>query len=248
MVTWCWAPSPAPDSGQLHLGPLRLTAYGLMIALGVLAAVEVCRRRAPARGLAPDDFSVIALWAVPAGLIGARLYHVITDWRRFEGHWLDAVKPLAGRPRHPRRAGGGRRGRPVGGAPPGLCLADAADVGAPALPLAQAIGRWGNWWNQELFGRPTSLPWGLEIDRAHRPAALLDSPTFHPTFLYESLWNLGLCVALVLRRSALGDGVGAAAPATRSAVLALRGSATAWAGCGWRRCAATRRPTWDRSG
>jgi hypothetical protein len=80
----------------------------------------------------------------------------------------------------------------------GLRLADAADICAPALPLGQAIGRWGNWWNQELFGRPTSLPWALEIDRDHRPAGSLDQPTYHPTFLYESLWNLGLCGLLLL--------------------------------------------------
>lgn len=189
---------PSPASGQLHLGPLRLTAYGLMIALGVLAAVEVSRRRAPARGMTPDDFSSIALWAVPAGLLGARLYHVLTDWRRFEGHWFDVVKIWQGGLGIP---GGLVAGIGVGlwvAHRRGLCLADAADVVAPALPLAQAIGRWGNWWNQELFGRPTSLPWGLEIDPAHRPARYADQPTFHPTFLYESLWNLGLCIALVV--------------------------------------------------
>ena len=123
---------------------------------------------------------------------------MITDWRRFEGHWLDAVKLWQGGLGIP---GGLVAGVGVGlwvAHRRGLSLADAADVAAPALPLAQAIGRWGNWWNQELFGRPTSLPWGLEIDRAHRPARYIDSPTFHPTFLYESLWNLGLCVALVV--------------------------------------------------
>ena len=189
---------PSPASGQIHLGPFRLTAYGLMIALGVLAAVEVSRRRAPARGMTADDFSSIALWAVPAGLIGARLYHVLTDWQRFEGHWFDAVKIWQGGLGIP---GGLVAGVGVGlwvAHRRGLCLADAADVVAPALPLAQAIGRWGNWWNQELFGRPTSFPWGLEIDAAHRPARYAAEPTFHPTFLYESLWNLGLCVALVV--------------------------------------------------
>jgi prolipoprotein diacylglyceryl transferase len=189
---------PSPSSGQLHLGPLRLTAYGLMIALGVLAAIELSRRRAPRRGISVDDISAIGLWAVPAGLLGARLYHVITDWRRFEGRWFDTVKVWQG--------GLGIPGGIVAGVLVGLwvarrrhlSLADAADVVAPAVPLAQAIGRWGNWWNQELFGRPTTLPWGLEIDRANRPARYLDSATFHPTFLYESLWNLALCAVLTV--------------------------------------------------
>jgi prolipoprotein diacylglyceryl transferase len=169
-----------------------------MIALGVLAAVEVARRRTPARGMTPDDISAIALWAVPAGLLGSRLYHVITDWRRFEGHWFDVVKLWEGGLGIP---GGMAAGVGVGlwvAHRRGLNLADSADVVAPALPLAQAIGRWGNWWNQELFGRPTTLPWGLEIDRVHRPARYADVATFHPTFLYESLWNLALCGALVL--------------------------------------------------
>lgn len=189
---------PSPSSGDITLGPLRLTAYGLMIALGALAGVELARRRGPSRGIDPDDITAIATWAVPAGLIGARLYHVITDWRRFEGQWFDAVKVWEG--------GLGIPGGIIVGSIVGLWVAhrrgidlfDAQDVIAPSLPLAQAIGRWGNWWNQEVFGRPTALPWGLEIDRANRPARYADEPTFHPTFLYESLWNLGLVASLVL--------------------------------------------------
>ncbi len=189
---------PSPETNEIVLGPLHLRAYGLMIALGVIAAVELGRRRWRARGHDPDDVSSMALWAVPAGLIGARLYHVITDWRRFEGQWLDAVKVWEG--------GLGIPGGIALGALAGvlyarhkkLPLGDLADAIAPGLPLAQAIGRLGNWFNQELFGGPTSLPWGLEIDPEHRPDRYLDAATFHPTFLYEGLWNLGLMTVLIL--------------------------------------------------
>ena len=189
---------PSPSSNEIVLGPLHLRAYGLMIALGVLAAVELGRRRWAARGHDPDQISGLALWAVPAGLIGARLYHVITDHQRFEGRWFDAVKVWEG--------GLGIPGGIIAGAlvgvwyvrRKGMPLGEAADAVAPAIPLAQAIGRLGNWFNQELFGGPTRLPWGLEIDVTHRPDRYVDVATFHPTFLYEALWNLGLVVVLLL--------------------------------------------------
>lgn len=188
---------PSPSSGSLQLGGLRLTAYGLMIALGVVAAVTIARARAPRRLIDPDDLTAIATWAVPAGLLGARLYHVSTDWRRFQGRWVDALKIWEGGLGIP---GGIAAGVLVGlivARRRGLVLADALDVVAPALPVAQAIGRWGNWWNQELFGRPTTLPWGLAIDPEHRPPRYADVSTFHPTFLYESVWNLGLAALLL---------------------------------------------------
>lgn len=189
---------PSPSSNEIVLGPLHLRAYGLMIALGVIAAVEMARRRWRARGHDPDEISGMALWAVPAGLIGARLYHVMTDWQRFEGRWIDAVKVWEG--------GLGIPGGIALGALAGVLyarhkkmpLGDLADTVAPALPLAQAIGRLGNWFNQELFGGPTSLPWGLEIDVGHRPDRYLATETFHPTFLYEGLWNLVLMTLLLL--------------------------------------------------
>jgi prolipoprotein diacylglyceryl transferase len=188
---------PSPGSKAIELGPLNLRAYGLMIALGVLAAVELGRRRFRAKGLDPDDVSAIALWAVPAGLIGARLYHVITDWKRFRGDWWEVFAIWHGGLGVP---GGILLGTLVGvwvakrrGVPLGL----GADALAPAIPLAQAIGRLGNWFNQEVFGRPSNLPWALEIDRANRPPQYVDEPTFHPTFLYEGLWNLGLVALLI---------------------------------------------------
>ena len=188
---------PSPGSKAIEVGPLSLRAYGLMIALGVLAAVELGRRRFAAKGLDPDDVSAIALWAVPAGLIGARLYHVITDWKRFQGDWWSAFAVWQGGLGVP---GGILLGTLVGvwvAKRRGIDLGLAADALAPAIPLAQAIGRLGNWFNQEVFGRPTDLPWGLEIDPQYRPDRYIDSSTFHPTFLYEALWNLALVVVLL---------------------------------------------------
>jgi prolipoprotein diacylglyceryl transferase len=185
---------PSPDSGAIHIGSLQLRAYGLMIALGVIAAVWLCGRRVAERGLGtPEDVSAIALWAVPAGIIGARIYHVITDPELFKGQWYKVFYIWEG--------GLGIWGGIALGVVVGLWVAKRRglpalpllDCAAPALALAQAIGRWGNYWNQELFGRPTTLPWGLEIDVANRPAGYEQYATFHPTFLYESLWNLALC-------------------------------------------------------
>ncbi len=200
---------PSPSESVIELGDLRLTAYGLMIALGVLAAYELARHRWKERGGDPDDISAIAIWAVPAGLIGARLYHVITDWNRlYADAPFDAVRIWEGGLGIP---GGILAGVAVGvivGRRRGMRISVGLDVVAPALPLAQAIGRLGNWWNQELYGRPTELPWGLEIDPQHRMAGYTGFETFHPTFLYEALWNLGLMAALLLidRRRVLRPG------------------------------------------
>lgn len=195
-----------PSPGSNSLGPFQM--YGLMIALGVVAAVELGRARWRARGGNPDDLYAIAMWAVPAGLIGARLYHVLTDWRSYEGRWLDALKIWQGGLGIP---GGMALGIAVGvwvAHRRGARLPSILDAVVPALPLAQAIGRLGNWWNQELFGGPTSLPWGVRIDAANRPLEYVGSSVFHPTFLYEMLWNLALCSVLILidRRRQLRPG------------------------------------------
>lgn len=184
---------PSPSSSQL--GPFHM--YGLMIALGVIAAVELGRRRWRERGGEPDDVYAIAFLAVPAGLIGARLYHVLTDWRSFEGRWLDAFKIWQGGLGIP---GGMALGIAVGvwvAHRRGWRLSVGLDALVPGLPLAQAIGRLGNWWNQELFGRPSTLPWAVEIDVANRPLQYIGYSTFQPTFLYEMLWNLALCGFLI---------------------------------------------------
>lgn len=200
---------PSPSSGSLEIGPLRLNAYGLMIALGAIAATWMMGRRLEARKWGSrDDASSIAIWAVPAGVIGARIYHVITDWERFDGQFIDAFKIWKG--------GLGIYGGLVLGTlvglwvakNKGLSLGQTLTAVAPALPLAQAIGRWGNWFNQELFGRPTTLPWGLEIDARKIPDGYEAGTLFHPTFLYESLGLLVLMVVLLQidRRMKLREG------------------------------------------
>lgn len=187
---------PSPSSNTI--GPLR--AYGLMIGLGVLAAIELASRRWRDRGGDPNDMWTIAVWAVPAGLIGARLYHVLTDWKLYFGEGGRPIEALylwqggLGIP------GGIALGVAVGvyvGHRKGIRLPVGLDAVAPALPLAQAIGRLGNYFNQEVFGRPTTLPWGLEIDLQNRPAQYAAFETFHPTFLYEALWNLALMGLLI---------------------------------------------------
>ena len=199
---------PSPSANSLSIGPLELRAYGLMIALGALTAVAWSRRRHAARGGDPEDMSTIALWAIPAGLVGSRLYHVATDWRSFQGRWEDVPALWQGGLGIP---GGLMAGVTVGvlvARRRGLSMAGAMDVMVPTIPVAQAIGRWGNWFNQEVFGRPTDLPWALEIDFAHRPSGYSEAATFHPTFLYEGLWNVALAVFLVRieRRGVLRPG------------------------------------------
>src|SRR6056297_770524 len=195
---------PSPSFNSLDVGPLSLNLYGLAIALGVVAAVWLFGRRLEQReaGTA-DDASSIAIWAVLAGIVGARLYHVATDWERFDDN-LGAIPQIweggLGIP------GGLALGIPVGlylARRRGIPLSVAAACAAPAIPLAQAIGRWGNYFNQELYGRATDLPWALEIDAEHLvvdPATgeLFEvGTTFHPTFLYESLWSLATVAVLL---------------------------------------------------
>jgi prolipoprotein diacylglyceryl transferase len=192
---------PSPSSNRI--GPF--TAYGLIIAIGVICGVWLARVRWRDRGGDPDDISSIAIWAVPAGLIGARLYHVITDNEIYRGHWFDNPFTSDTSPWAVWKGGLGIPGGIILGVAVGVYVAyrkgiqlpTAFDAVAPAMPLAQAIGRFGNYFNQELFGRPTDLPWGLQIDPAHRPPEFISSPTFHPTFLYESLWNLALVGVLI---------------------------------------------------
>ncbi|WP_419926702.1 prolipoprotein diacylglyceryl transferase [Candidatus Poriferisocius sp.] len=183
---------PSPGADSLEIGSLDLRAYGLMIALGVLAAAWLFTRLFTRRGHSPELASSVTVWAVVAGLIGARIYHVITDWKSYQGNWGDAWQIWEG--------GLGIPGGVIAAAivlwvfarQRGIPLSDIADSMAPALPLGQAIGRWGNWFNQELYGRPTDLPWALEIDPEHRRLQYLDDEIFHPAFLYECIWNLAL--------------------------------------------------------
>jgi len=189
---------PSPSFNSIDIGPLSLNIYGLAIALGVVAAVWLFGRRLEERGAGTaDDASGIAIWAVLAGVIGARLYHVITDWDRFTDNYGAIPKLWEGGLGIP---GGLAAGIPVGlllARSKGISMPMAATCAAPAIALAQAIGRWGNYFNQELYGRPTDVPWALEIDDVHLLEGFASGTTFHPTFLYESLWSLGLCGLLL---------------------------------------------------
>ena len=174
-------------------------------------AIWVGNRRWIARGGAPGVVGDIAVWAVPFGIVGARLYHVATDWEMYFGPGADPVDALK------IWQGGlgvwgaiamGALGGWIGAKRRGIPLPPLADALAPGIVLAQAIGRFGNWFNQELFGRPTDLPWGLEIDPEFRPDRYADVETFHPTFLYEALWCVAVALILVWadRRFRMGHG------------------------------------------
>ena len=190
---------PSPGSAAIHIGPLQLRAYGLMIALGVIIAVRIWGKRMTLIGVGgPEEAASIATWAVPAGVIGARLYHVATEWDRFSGQLFDIVKIWKG--------GLGIPGGILLGAIVAVVVAKKRNINigqmlwavAPAIPVAQAIGRLGNWWNQELFGRPTTLPWALKIDAEKIPDGYAPGTLFHPTFLYEAMWNLALAGVLII--------------------------------------------------
>ena len=186
---------PSPSSGVWYIGPIPVRAYALCILTGVFVAVWWSDRRYRARGGRPEVVLDVAIVAVPAGIVGARLYHVLSspddyfgpngDLSRIPQTWLGGLGIW-----------GGIAGGVLAGVlllrHRGLRIAPLADAVAPALLVAQAIGRLGNWFNQELYGAPTTLPWGLQIDDAHLPAGSAYPPgtLFHPTFLYEALWNL----------------------------------------------------------
>ena len=192
---------PVPPTNVLKLGPLSFHIYGLCIAAGVLAGVSLARKRWADNGGDPDDITSVALIAVPAGLLGARVYHVITDFPDLysDGRWWPNALFIW-------NGGLGIPGGVVGGVIGALLAArykkmpwrQMGDATAPALPLAQAIGRFGNYFNQELFGGPTTLPWGLKLDAVHRPVEFPAETMFHPTFLYEALWNLALVTLIVV--------------------------------------------------
>ena len=192
---------PSPSSGDVEIGPIALHAYGLMLLLGIVAATWLTGIRWTRRGGDWDLVYRVAMWGVLGGVVGARLYHVITSWDTVNGAWWEPFAVW--------RGGLGIWGGITGGVLAGGWVVRRAgesvfrfmDAVAPGLLLAQAIGRVGNYFNQELFGKPTDLPWGLEIDPANRPEGYAQFDTFHPTFLYESLWNLaGVAVLLALDR------------------------------------------------
>ena len=202
---------PSPEDGVWNLGPVPLRAYAMCIIAGIFIAVWVGQRRWEDRGGDRALISDVAIWAVPFGIVGGRLYHVVSSPDAYFGAGGNPIKAFAV------WEGGlgiwgaialGGVGAWIACRRAGVRLPPLADALAPGLALAQAAGRWGNWFNQELFGGPTSLPWALRIDPQFRPVGFEEVATFHPTFLYESLWNIGVALLVVWadRRWRLGHG------------------------------------------
>ncbi|MGI3782362.1 MAG: prolipoprotein diacylglyceryl transferase [Janthinobacterium lividum] len=202
---------PSPSRSVWHLGPLPLRAYALCIIVGIIVGMVIATRRWRARGGTSDGLESVVVLAVPFGIVGARLYHVITDYELYFSpgrHPVDALKIWQG--------GLGIWGAVALGALGGWLVARRRgirfpallDACAPGVAVAQGIGRLGNWFNSELFGRPTTLPWGLEIAPAFRPVGYEQYATFHPTFAYELVWDALVAIAVILldRRFRLGHG------------------------------------------
>src|SRR5438132_2425588 len=199
-----FASIPSPHTGVVHLGPLTLHMYGLTLLVAILACAWLSGRRWVARGGDWELVTRVAVWGVGFGVVGARLYHDITSWSEVPSpKWQGIFEVWKG---GLGVWGGILLGTLVGAAVvrrSGANVALFMDAVAPGLLLAQGIGRIGNWWNQELYGKPTKLPWGLKIDPAHLPtdSKYLGYTTFHPTFLYELIWDLvGVAVLLYVAR------------------------------------------------
>lgn len=203
---------PSPSVSVWQLGPFPLRAYALCILVGIFQAVWLGNRRFIARGGLDGQVTDIAMWAVPFGVIGGRLYHVMTDWEIYfsEGGkgFLGALRIWEGGLGIWGAIALGGVGAWIGAKRQGVAFAPFADSIAPGVAFAQAIGRFGNWFNQELFGRPTTLPWGLEIDTANRPTNFTQFETFHPTFLYEAIacTLIGLFLLRADKRYVMGHG------------------------------------------
>lgn len=199
-------PSPPLDWSVLHLGPLQIHVYALAILAGIFVGLWIARRRWVARGGDPVAIEEIALWAVPFGIVGGRIYHVISSPGPYfgdGGHPIDAFKIWQGGLGIWGAVALGALGAWIGARRQKVSFAAFMDAAAPGLIIAQAIGRIGNYFNQELFGSPTTLPWGLEVDPYQLALAGQYPPStlFHPTFLYEMIWNLaGAAVIIVLDR------------------------------------------------
>jgi prolipoprotein diacylglyceryl transferase len=188
---------PSPSTNGFHVGPLFLHAYGLMYAIGIVLAIYITGRRWKAVGGDPGLMTDTAFWAVPAGIIGGRIYFDITTPDVIQSHWYGPIAVWDG--------GLGIWGGIAAGVAVGLwrihragvSMPLALDAVAPALLVAQGIGRIGNYFNQELFGGPTSLPWAVRIAPQFRPPGYLGDATFHPTFLYELIFDLAWAAVLV---------------------------------------------------
>jgi phosphatidylglycerol:prolipoprotein diacylglycerol transferase len=187
--------SPGP---QLPLGPFTLRWYGLLIATAVVVGLALARRLARRRAIDPNVVSDLLPILVLGAIVGARLYYVVLEWRNYAGQWGEIFAIWHG--------GIAIHGALIGGTLATILFCrwrrqafwPLLDVLLPAVALGQAIGRWGNFFNSEAFGLPTNLPWRLTIPLEQRPAPFREQTTFHPTFLYESLWNLGVCALLLM--------------------------------------------------
>jgi prolipoprotein diacylglyceryl transferase len=189
---------PSPHTGVVHIGPLTLHMYGLTLLVAILACIWLTGRRWVKMGGDWDLVTRVAVWGVGFGVVGARLYHDLTSWNEVPSpKWKGIFEVWQGG----LGVWGGILFGTIAGAivvrRSGYSVAKFMDAAAPGLLLAQGIGRIGNWWNQELFGKPTTLPWGLKIDPANRPVQYFDRATFHPTFLYELIWDLVGVVLLI---------------------------------------------------
>ena len=205
-------PSPSWSGFDIPLpwGTLRIHAYALCILAGIIVGLWLTSARWKRRGAPDGSLWDIAIWTIPFGIIGGRLYHVFSSPDAYFGPGFDGTGDLSLIPQIQRGGLGiwgavllGAVGAWIGCRRAGVKLTAFLDAAAPGLLLAQAIGRWGNWFNQELFGAPTTLPWGLQIDPANAnfPAGMPADTLFHPTFLYEFLWNiLGVAILLLLDR------------------------------------------------
>jgi len=210
---------PSPTRSVWHLGPLPIRAYALCIVLGIVVALIIATRRWVARGGEREQVGDIAAWAIVLGIIGGRLYHVVTTPELYfgsDGHPMDVFKVWEGGLGIWGAIALGGLGVLIGCRRHRVRFRVFADAAAPGIVAAQAIGRWGNWFNNELYGRPTDLPWRLGIHEmdlstgqaVRQPDGSTVIGYFHPTFLYESLWCAAVCVALILvdRRFRMGDG------------------------------------------
>ena len=211
--------SPGPLVFQL--GPIALRWYGLLIAIAVLLGLTLATRLGRARGIEPSLIADLLPLLVLGAVLGARLYYVLLEWRQYGGNWLDALAIW--------RGGIAIHGALLGGSLAAVLFCrwrrqpfwPLLDVLVPAVALGQAIGRWGNFFNSEAFGLPTDLPWKLFIPLPFRPSEFLDQAYFHPTFLYESIWNLGVCILLLLLFRAASRGSIQLLPGTLSCVYLL---------------------------
>jgi prolipoprotein diacylglyceryl transferase len=202
---------PSPPINGFSIGPVTIRFYALCLIAGIFVAYIVGLRRWRARGGQGDSFETAVFWAVPLGIVGARVYHVLTHLGDYFGPginpwsvffiWQGGIAIFGA-------VSAGALGLWIGCRQTGVRFSSLADALVPGVAFGQAIGRFGNWFNQELYGRPTNLPWGLEIDSAHRVPGYENYSTFHPTFLYESVWNVlvGLTLLWADKKFTLGRG------------------------------------------